>query len=341
MAYNTVAFNEFVDNVERVVLEQLEDAKPDMVRSLFTQVPWQQGDGEKVTFSSVALSGFAERVVENELYPVVNPSKGNNLEKTQVQYGDKLEITRRMMKFNNRYQQAKFAAEDLVLRLMNTLDLEMTLQAFSEADQTTFTPKGQAATQSIATSDSQALASSSHSYGGVSFSNLAADGAHGSGPVLSKTNLTTALNKGTRETVDDFGTYITPNFDTVVIANDYDMIIKCHELFGSSLTPETSNNAVNYYGGKGSMKVVALRFGDRNTLGVAGTTNIYRWLIMDSEMTRRSWQLMMAEEPTPEQKFLDHDNVLAKILVTMFAAYAVVQPQGTIYSLSTTKPTLS
>src|SRR5687768_8114131 len=31
-------------------------------------------------------------------------------------------------------------------------------------------------------------------------------------------------------------------------------------------------------------------------------------------MTARAWQLMMAEEPTPEQKFTDPDNVLAKIL---------------------------
>ena len=335
MAYNSQGFNEFVDNVERTVLEQLKDAKPDMVRSLFTSVPWQPGDGEKVTFNSVALSGFAQRVAENENYPVVNPVKGNELSKTQLQYGDKLEITRRMMKFNNRHQQAKFAAEDLVSRLKNALDLELTIQAFSEADQTTFTPKGQSS-YNIATSDSQALASATHSYGGVTFSNIVSGG-----PALSKTNLTTALNQGTRNTPDDFGTYITPNFDTVVIANDYDMIIKCHELFGSSLTPETANNAVNYYGGKGSMKVIALKYGDRNTLGATSTDNIYRWLIMDSNMCRRSWQLMMAEEPTPEQQFTDHDNVLAKILVTQFAAYAVVQPQGTIYSLSTTKPTLS
>lgn len=335
MSYTAAQFSRYVDNTERTVLEQLKDNKPDMVRSLFSSVPWQPGDGETVTFNSIALSGFAARVDENEDYAEVNPTDGNQLTKTQVQYGDKLNISRRMMKFNNRYQQAQFGAQDLAKRLKNTLDLELTLQAFSEADQTTFTPPGKTAFN-IATSDAAALASASHSYGGISFSNILSGGG-----ALSKENLTTAINQMIRNTPDDFGTYITPSPDTIVIANDMHMIIKCHELFGSSLTPESSNNAANFYGGTGSFKVVALKFGDRNTVGAATTDNIYRWMIMDSNMTRRSWQLMMAEEPTTEQKFTDQDNLIAKILVTQFASFAVVQPQGTLYSLSTTKPTLA
>ncbi len=148
-----------------------------------------------------------------------------------------------------------------------------------------------------------------------------------------------------QNTPDDFGTFIAPQPDTIVIANEQNMIVKCHQMFGSSLTPESDNNAVNYYGGAGSMKVIALNFGDRTPTGAvnttASTTNIYRWAILDSQMCQRSWQLMMAEDPTPEQKFTDSDNVLAKILVTQFAAYAVVQPQGSVFSLSITKPTLS
>lgn len=341
MAYNTIAFNEFVDNVERTVLEQIKNLKPNLVRSLYTSVPWNEGDSEKVTFNSVCLSGFAPRVDENEEYSIVDPKKGNELSKTQLQFGDKLTITRRMMKFNTRYAESKMVtrAQKLVERLTDGLDIELTMQAFAEADQATFTPNGIGKpAYNIATSDSQPLASATHSYGGVTFSNVVSGA-----PGLSKANVTTALNQGIRNTPDDFGTYFAPNFDTVVIANDMDMIIKCHELFGSSLTPETANNAVNYYGGAGSMKVVALKFGDRLPSGAVDTnnSNIYRWMLMDSAMCRESWQFMMAEEPTPETTFTDHDNLLAKILVTQFASYAVVQPQGTIFSLSTTKPTLS
>lgn len=335
MSYNTAQANEFVDNVERTVLEQIKDAKPDMVRSLFTSVPWMPGDGEKVTFNSIALSGYAQRVDENEDYPEINPMKGNELSKTQIQYGDKLNISRRMMKFNNRYSQAQFDAQDLVGRLMRVLDNEMTQQIFAEADQTTFTPRGKSAVN-IATSDGVALAASNHSYGGVSFSNLLSGGG-----ALSKGNLTAAIDQGIQNTPDDFGTYITPNYDTIVIANNQKMIVKCHELFGSSLTPESANNAANFYGGTGSFKVVALREGDRNANGVPSTDNIYRWAIMDSNMVRRSFQLMMAEDPTTEQRFVDSDNLIAKILVTQFAAFAAVQPQGTVYSLSTTAPTLA
>ena len=350
MAYNTIAFNEFVDNVERIVLEQIATLKPNLVRSLFRSVPWNVGDSEKVTFNSVALSGFAPRVVENDNYTVVNPTKGNELSKTQLQFGDKLEITRRMFKFNTRYSEAKFDAQALVRRLTNSFDLELTMQAFSEADATTFTPLSQSSTYNIATSDAQPVASASHSYGGITFSNLLSDAAQGSGPVLSVGNYALALQKMVQNTPDDFGTYITPQADTVVIANEPHMIMKCHQMFGSNLTPETANNALNplnamMLGGTGSVKVIALNFGDRTPTGAvntnASTTNMYRWMVMDSQMASRAWQFMMAENPTPEQKFTDSDNVLAKILVTMFGAYGIVQPQGTLYSLSTTKPTLS
>jgi len=338
MAYNTLAFNEFVDNVERTVLEQIKNIQPNLVRSLFTSVPWNEGDSEKVTFNSVCLSGFAKRVTENEDYEVVNPKKGNELTKTQIQYGDKLEITRSMMKFNTRYAEAKMvtSATSLVSRLRDTLDNEMTMQALAEADQTTVNFPGGAGTN-IATSDAQAVASASHNYGGVTFSNILSGG-----PALSKGNMNAALNQGINGTPDDFGTFYAPNFDTIVIGPDMDMVVMCHELFGSSLTPSTGNNAVNYFNGPGTMKVVQLKFGNRLPTGAVDTSNAnqYRWMLMDSTMCRESWQFMMAEEPTPEQKFTDSDNLLAKILVTQFASFAIVQPQGTIYSLSTTKPTL-
>jgi hypothetical protein len=276
MPYNSLAFNEFVDNVERTVLEQIKNLKPNMVRSLFTPVPWNEGDSEKVTFNSVCLSGFAQRVQENENYPIVNPRKGNELSKTQIQYGDRLDITKRMMKFNTRYNESKMvtAAQRLVERLRNVLDNELTMQAFAEADNTTCDFPGDAGFN-IANSDAQAQASATHSYGGITFSNILSGG-----PKLDKGNMTSAINQGINNTPDDFGTYFAPDYDTVVIGPDMDMVIKCHELFGSSLTPETGNNAINFY-------------------------------------------------------------LLAKVLVTQFASFAIVQPQGTIYSLSTVKPTLS
>jgi len=347
MAYNTITANEFVDNVERTVLEQLKDSKPNLVRSLFSSVPWNPGDGEKVTFNSIALSGFAPRVVENDNYSVVNPSKGNELSKTQIQFGDKLQITRRMMKFNNRYARAKFDAQDLVGRLKASLDLEMTMQAFAEADVTTFTPLGALSAYNIATSDGQALASTAHVYGGVTFSNILnnATQAGGLGPVLSIGNLTSAITAMGQNTPDDFGTNLSVSPDTIVIANNQHMIVKCHQMFGSSLTPESANNAVNYYGGTGQFKVVALNYGHSTPTGTvnttAATTNMNRWMVADSRLTARSWQLMMAEEPTTEQKFVSEDNVIASILVTQFASYGIVQPQGTMYSLSITQPTLS
>lgn len=335
MSINTATYSKYVDNVERTVLDQLEDSKPDMVRSLFSSVPWNEGDGEKVTFNSIALSGFAQRVDENEDYPEINPSDGNELSKTQIQYGDKLNISRRMMKFGNRHPQVLRFGSKLASRVKNALDLEMTMQLFAEADQTTFTPKGKSA-YNIATSDGKALLASDHSYGGVSFSNLLS----GAGK-LSMDNLNSLIEQGQQKTPDDFGTYLSPNYDTIVIADNVIMKNKCRQLFGSSLTPETGNNAVNYYGGTGQFKVVALKHGNKDSIGGTTTDNIYRWMLIDSEMASEGLQFMMAESPTTEPKFVNEDNLIAKLLVTQFAAYAAVQPQGVLGSLATEAPIIS
>tara|TARA_R110000868_G_C10913272_1_gene765121 strand:- start:360 stop:1367 length:1008 start_codon:yes stop_codon:yes gene_type:complete len=334
MSINTAAQAIFVDNVERTVLNQLEDNKPDMVRSLFSSVPWQEGDGEKVTFNSIALSGFAPRVDENEDYNAINPTNGNELSKTQIQFGDKLEISRRMMKFGNRTPQVMRFGKKLSQRVKNTLDLEMTMQIFAEADATTFTPPGKAA-YNIATSDAAALASGSHSYGGISFSNILSGGG-----ALGMDNLNTLIEQGQQGTPDDFGTYLSPDYNTIVIADNIIMLNACKQLFGSSLSPETGNNAVNYYGGTGQFRVVALKHGNKTPTGATSSNNIYRWMLLDSEMSKEGFQLMVAEEPTTEQKFVNEDNLIAKLLVTQFAAYAAVQPQGTLYSLATVAPTI-
>lgn len=335
MSMTTAAHADFVDNVERTVLEQLEDNKPDMVRSLFTAVPWQEGDGEKVTFNSIALSGFAQRVDENEDYPEINPSNGNELEKTQIQFGDKLNISRRMMKFGNRTPQIMRFGSKLAGRVKNSLDLEMTQQLFGEADQTTMAIKGKPA-YNIACSDAKALLASDHSYGGVTFSNLLS----GAG-ALSLDNLNTLIEQGQQNTPDDFGTYLSPDYRVIVISDNIIMKNKCRQLFGSSLTPETANNAVNYYGGEGQFKVVALKHGNKNSIGATTTDNIYRWMLIDPDMAAEGLQFMMAEEPTTEQSFVNEDNLIAKLLVTQFAAYAAVQPQGILGSLATTAPVIS
>lgn len=332
MAYNATGFSTFVDNTERTVIEALKDRKPNLVRTLYTPVEWSPGMGNTVTFNAIALSGFAGRVAENENYPEVNPVEGDGITKTQVQYGDKLNITRAMEKFN-RYSEAKFGAKALADRIVNVLDHELTMQAFSEADNTTMTPLGKPAV-SIATADGAAPASASHSVNGrpgETFSNLLSGGG-----ALSLANLTAAIQHGQANTVDDFGTHLVPQFDTLVIPDDAYMVKKARELLGSPLTPETANNAVNVY--DGAMKLVVLKYGTLAANRTYSTDNRYRWMIMDSSMAANNFQLQIAETPTTEQRFVSSDNLLASILVTQFAAFAAVRWQGMVYSLSSTQP---
>jgi hypothetical protein len=240
-----------------------------------------------------------------------------------------------MMKFGNRTPQVLRFGKKLAGRVKNTLDLEMTQQLFGEADQTTMAIKGKSA-YNIATSDGKALLATDHIYGGVSFSNVLS----GAG-ALSMANLNTLIEQGQQGTPDDFGTYLSPDYRVIVIADNIIMKNKCHQLFGSALTPESGNNAVNYYGGTGQFKVVSLKHGNKNSVGTTTTDNIYRWMLIDPDMASEGLQLMMAEEPTTEQQFVNEDNLIAKLLVTQFAAYAAVQPQGILGSLATAAPTIS
>ena len=332
MAFTATAYDNFVNNVQFTVLDAVKEMQPDIVRSLYMQVPWTPGSGNEVEFTSLTLPSYGQRVAENETYPEQNPTEGDTLSKRQIQYGDKMNISRQMAHFN-KYPQAIAMAKNLVLDLKNILDLEMTIQIFNESDQTTFTPRNQSAPVNIATADTLALESGSHTVNGApasTFDNQATAGA------LNLDNLTTAQQLGQANTVNDFGTAISPNFDTLVIANDSFMIKKARELLGSSLTPETSNNAVNVY--DGAMKLVVLKHGVKDTLGAYSTANRYAWAIFDSNMVKGSFQYQVSMEPQVEPRFVSSDNLVASFLVTQMAAFAAVRWQGTVYNRSTTQP---
>ena len=279
MAFTATGYDNFVNNTVFTVLDAVKELQPDMIRSLFRQVPWTPGAGDTVEFTSLTPPSFGERVDENENYPELNLIEGDTLSKRQIQYGSKMNISRRMAKFN-KYSEAVQMAQSLVDITSNALDLEMTQQIFGEADQTTFTPRGAGSAVNIATADALALASASHTINGAggTWTNISTAAA------LSEDNLTTALQDGGANHVDDFGTSISPNFDTLVIANDAQMIRKARQLLGSSLTPESSNNAVNVY--DGSMKLVVLKHGAKTPAGVYATANRYRWALMDSKMVK-------------------------------------------------------
>lgn len=332
MSFSTAGKTEFIDNVERIILEQAMNRKPNQIRALFRQIPWAPTDGDKVTFNSIALSGIASRVSENEEIPMVNPKKGNELSKTAQQYGDRLNTTKRMLKFQNRHPELVRLASQLVNRVDNVLDFEMTLQLFGEADQTTFTATN-GETVNIATSDAKALFATDHSYGGVTFSNILS----GAG-ALSVANLTTLIGQMQLNTPDDFGTNISPEVDTIIIADHIAMVKKCHELFGSALTPETANNAVNYYGGTGGFKVVALKYGTHLPNFTTSTDNAYRWLAADSRMLQESLQYQICDGIEMDSHIVTDGKFETSTLVTQFASFAAVQPQGIGASLSTTAP---
>lgn len=334
MAFTAASFDRFVNNTVFTVLDalNLNKNKPDMVRSLYREVPWNPAGGDTVQFTSLTLPTYGQRVDEQENIPTQNPVEGDRLTKRMIEYASRFDITYKMAKFN-KYDEVVRFAESLARQMKDSLDLELTIQIFNEADQTTFTPKNKPAV-SISTGDGLALQSASHTVqgtGSTTYSNSATAAA------LSVDNLATAQQQGEANTVDDFGTSLSPNFDTLIIPNNAFMRKKALELTGSELSPEDNNNAVNVYSG-GTMKVVVLTHGCRNGLGAYSTDNRYAWAIFDSNMVKDSFQYMVAEEPTVHPPFVNADNLNRHIVVTQFAAFGVPRWQGTVYNRSTTQP---
>ena len=296
-------------------------------------VPWNPAAGDTVEFTSLTPPSFGQRVDESEDYPSVNPVEGDTLSKRQIQYGFAMEISRKMAKFN-KYPEALSMARSLVRLTNNILDLEMTQQIFGEADQTTFTPKGATSTVNIATADTLSLSSTAHTIQGAggTWSNQS------TAAVPTTDTLTTTIEDGQQNHVDDFGESQAPDFDSVVIGNNAHMTKWWFEILGSQRIPETANNAVSVY--KGAMDLIILKHGTKNPVGVQKTTGEeFRWMIMDKNMANGSLMLQIAEDPVVEPRFLSSDNLVAKVMVTMFAAFAAVRAQGMQFNLNTSQPT--
>lgn len=335
--YSAGAIPNFVSNVAIKFLDKLENQPSDMVRDLFTKVDWNPIYGEKVTFDSFALPQYAQRVAENESYPIISVQEGDQLTKTQQQYSAKMLYTVRMEQFDKTGLAEQFAGT-MLDSLYRTLDLELTHQIFTYADSATYTPRlSSAGAVSIATADTQALASASHTVqgtGATTYSNILSGGG-----ALSVANITALLQQAVGTTVNDKGDLVPVSPDMLIIADDPYMKKKAIEILGSPLTPEVSTNAVNVYapGSILNMRLVVLKKGAYNTLGAYDSTKRYRWALMDSGY-KSSFQMAVSSSPLIRVKQSSADNAHVDILADMFAAYGCPRWQGIWFSLSTTQP---
>lgn len=334
--FSTTGYDNFVTNVDIKFLEELETTKPDAVRALYEVQPWKDGDPKKITFDTYALPKYARRVDENEQFQQYNVQEGLTLDKSFFQFGGKWDYTLQMDKFDKEKLSTEFAS-NLASSLRDGLDLELTHQAFTYADSTTYTPFGRMYSTPYTTPDLVALASSAHVYQ-ANTSDTKSNILSGGG-ALSLDNLIALMRQQQKDTVDDKGFNCDIQPDTLVIPNSARMVKKAREILGSPLTPETNNNAVNVFGpgSELNMKLMVLKKGCFNTKGLYDTTKEYRWGLWDSRF-RKSLRYAEAGSPEILPKMVNNDNILFSILGYAFCAYGAPRWQGWAYSLSTTQP---
>lgn len=333
--FSAAGFANFVSNVAIKFLKEIELSPPDMVRAMYTMVPWRRESGELVTFDAYALPKYAQRIDENEGYPLLNVQEGDSLSKYQIQYGAKMDYTVRMEQFDKLELASSFVSK-MIDAIYSTIDLELTHQIFTYADSATYTPKNKPAVN-ISCGDGLALASAAHTVqgtGSTTYSNLLSGGG-----ALSISNLTTLIQQMQQNTVNEKGDLCPFRPDTLVIAGDAFMKKKAREILGSPLGPENNNNAVNVYATPNDfgMKLVVLNRGFENGVGTYDSTKRYRWGLMDSRY-KESFQYMVSSDPKLRLSQGSSDNALFSILVDAFVAYGCPRWQGIGYSLSTTQP---
>ena len=179
---------------------------------------------------------------------------------------------------------------------MNTASLCLCGQLLTNADATTQTIGS--VVQTISCADTLAPGSAAHTVpgrAGATFTTIVT-----SNPALSDTAVDTAMQILIANNVDQAGVNKPVGGDFVlVVAENSTMIKKAQQLTGSSLSPETANNAVNVYSG-GKMDFVVLKHGARNAAGQYETTNTnqYHWLLSTKKSLKRNLRYRWAAKPS-------------------------------------------
>jgi|CXWL01.1.fsa_nt_gi hypothetical protein len=336
--HSASGLDNFVTNLPIVMLKELEVNPPDMVRSLYVPKPWNPAEGDRVTFDSYALPTYAERVGENESYPIVGITEGDSMTVNQIQYGVKFDYTVRMDKFD-KLQLATRVAARMSSMLNMTLDLEMTHKAISDAEDTTYTPRNQSAAvgDPWLTADDVAFVSTTHTVNATPAPGNKSN-SYTTACAFSPDSITAIMAHGDANFLNDDGVPVSWNPNETWINQQPYMVKRGREIFGSQLTPLSSNNAVNVFGPNNdwNMKLVVFKKGLIGADGKTrrtGTTDLYRFGLYDSAF-RENLQVQIAGDPKLRVQSSSNDNALASILFDMFAAFVSIRWQGYVLAYS-------
>jgi len=337
--WRSSTFDNFVTNLPYIMIKGQEDTPPDMVRGLFTKRPWNPVQGDRVSFDSYSLPQYAQRSDgENSTAHLMSIGEGDTLTMKQVEYSARFLYTHRMDTFDKEDVARQFA-KTIVGGINNIQDLEMTHKLLTYAEATTYTPRGKNYSVDWKCADDQALASASHTAGGVTFSTEYTTAGKLSGSTI------TAMEQQAREDhVNHLGEPVDIDMNTLIITKNNSMIKKAFELFGTPKDPATANNTMNIFNTQWNKKVVVLNRAQIDTDGktfLTTDTYKYRYALMDSRYLE-NFQYQVSDAPKIQLKDTDIDTVMKVILGLSYCAFATVQPQGyIIHRQNVTEPTVT
>jgi len=323
----------FVNNRIIHFLEALE-RRDTVAAQMFEEKPWNPGEGDRVEFSIGALSAIAGTVSERQRIPVVDRAQSSTILRTQMQYGQAFEITKRMRKFNKAYD-ADAQANEAARGILEGYDYDLTHQIFSQAENATYTHRTEG-TLTISCVDTIASASESHTVVGTGASTYSTLAGGSTGYQLTTDNLVTVKQLPNQTAVDEYGTPIKAEYNTLIIAQNEDMRRKGRQIFGSQKEPEVFENAVNIYS-DGTQKLVVLTHGDTDETLAYSSGLRYRWMLKADSLSRLN-QRSMAQEPSIQLESVDENNLAARVVGDMFGSYACIGWQDKVYSTTTVSP---
>lgn len=331
------SFDNFVTNLPYHMIKGQEDIKPDMVRSVFTKRPWNPAEGDRVSFDSYSLPQYATRSDgENSTAHLMSIGEGDTMTVKQNEYSARFLYTHKMDTFDKEKVANSFA-RTIVGGINRTVDMEMTHKILTDAEDSTYTPRGKNYSVDWVCADDVALAGT-HTAGGVSFSTEYTASENMSGDSIE------AAEQAAREAQrNHLGESMDIDMDMLGFSKVNAMIKKAFEIFGSQKDPATANNTVNIFHTDWGKKIAVFNHGAIDTDGTYLTTDTarYRYFLADSRYME-NWQYQVSDSPKIQLKDTDIDTVMKVILGIGYNAFATVQPQGyTIHRQNVGKPVVT
>jgi hypothetical protein len=250
------------------------------------------GETDWEVFNTLNLYGLGRpsRVADGAQYPGLNSEEGDSISLTQIQYGDRIGVTKRMRKFD-RYDQIKAITKGLVDGFFDAIDQ-------SHADLLTNGFTGTSYTdvygysQSNLAADGVLLFSASHTnnLNATTFSNLITNAAGTSNPAIDRASIVKTIATGKK--------YRDPNklnrpirFDRVLVSStNYDLAQRIIYSQGVQGTPNVDSNPLR-------SDVSALVEWSRLDTDAAGNDRSARWFMCDSRNVKSTLRSPFAQRP--------------------------------------------